>query len=187
MKTKKIILMISIFLITGCKEILYSELSEAEANQMQALLLTNNIDVDKTIEKSKAISLSVDKKDFVKSIKILNDNGFPKKKLVSIETIFPASQLISSPMQESAKLNFIKEQSIEKFLNKIPGVVDSSVTLNALKTDGSSGVSTASVLIITAPQANLEPSINQIKGLVKNSVDELSIENITVVIKKLAI
>ncbi|EHR0847757.1 EscJ/YscJ/HrcJ family type III secretion inner membrane ring protein, partial [Escherichia coli] len=39
------------------------------------------------------------------------------------------------------------------------------------------------VLVISSPEVNLAPSVIQIKNLVKNSVDDLKLENISVVIK----
>ncbi|SUX69910.1 T3SS structural protein EscJ [Citrobacter freundii] len=78
-----------LLLISGCNESLYSGLDENEANQMQALLLSNNINVSKETEKAGGISINVDKNDFVKAISILNNHGLPRKKHVNIEEIFP--------------------------------------------------------------------------------------------------
>ncbi|EHU54357.1 putative EscJ protein [Escherichia coli DEC3B] len=127
------------------------------------------------------MTLSVEKEDFVRAITILNNNGFPKKKFADIEVIFPPSQLVASPSQENAKINYLKEQDIERLLSKIPGVIDCSVSLNV--NNNESQPSSAAVLVISSPEVNLAPSVIQIKNLVKNSVDDLKLENISVVIK----
>lgn len=178
---KKTLILSILLLLSGCDESLYTGLNEIEANQMQALLLSNNINASKENDKAGGISINVDKNDFVKAISILNNHGLPRKKHVSVEEIFPPSQLVSSPAQEHAKINFIKEQNIERLLSKIPGVLDCSIVLNINK-DGDVP-SSASVLIISSPEFNLAPTINQIKSLVKNSIDDLRMENISVVIK----
>ncbi|EFG9351015.1 type III secretion system LEE inner membrane ring protein EscJ, partial [Escherichia coli] len=98
-----------------------------------------------------------------------------------IEVIFPPSQLVASPSQENAKINYLKEQDIERLLSKIPGVIDCSVSLNV--NNNESQPSSAAVLVISSPEVNLAPSVIQIKNLVKNSVDDLKLENISVVIK----
>ncbi|AZT23122.1 TPA: type III secretion system inner membrane ring lipoprotein SctJ [Salmonella enterica] len=183
-KIKKMMILSILLLISGCNETLYSGLDENEANQMQALLLSNNINVSKENEKAGGISINVDKNDFVKAISILNNHGLPRKKHVNIEAIFPPSQLVSSPTQEHAKINYIKEQNVERLLSKIPGVIDCSIVLNINK-EGDVP-SSASVLIISSPEINLAPTINQIKSLVKNSIDDLKMENISVVIKNTA-
>ncbi|EJU2095812.1 type III secretion system LEE inner membrane ring protein EscJ, partial [Escherichia coli] len=95
--------------------------------------------------------------------------------------IFPPSQLVASPSQENAKINYLKEQDIERLLSKIPGVIDCSVSLNV--NNNESQPSSAAVLVISSPEVNLAPSVIQIKNLVKNSVDDLKLENISVVIK----
>ncbi|EEY8387006.1 type III secretion system LEE inner membrane ring protein EscJ, partial [Escherichia coli] len=86
-----------------------------------------------------------------------------------------------SPSQENAKINYLKEQDIERLLSKIPGVIDCSVSLNV--NNNESQPSSAAVLVISSPEVNLAPSVIQIKNLVKNSVDDLKLENISVVIK----
>ncbi|EJZ2635727.1 type III secretion system LEE inner membrane ring protein EscJ, partial [Escherichia coli] len=90
-------------------------------------------------------------------------------------------QLVASPSQENAKINYLKEQDIERLLSKIPGVIDCSVSLNV--NNNESQPSSAAVLVISSPEVNLAPSVIQIKNLVKNSVDDLKLENISVVIK----
>lgn len=101
------------------------------------------------------------KEDFVRAITILNNNGFPKKKFADIEVIFPPSQLVASPSQENAKINYLKEQDIERLLSKIPGVIDCSVSLNV--NNNESQPSSAAVLVISSPEVNLAPSVIQIK------------------------
>lgn len=101
------------------------------------------------------------KRDFVRAITILNNNGFPKKKFADIEVIFPPSQLVASPSQENAKINYLKEQDIERLLSKIHGVIDCSVSLNV--NNNESQPSSAAVLVISSPEVNLAPSVIQIK------------------------
>ncbi|ELG5257681.1 EscJ/YscJ/HrcJ family type III secretion inner membrane ring protein, partial [Escherichia coli] len=110
---KNTFLFVFICLTVACKEQLYTGLTEKEANQMQALLLSNDVNVSKEMDKSGNVTISVEKEDFVRAITILNNNGFPKKKFADIEVIFPPSQLVASPSQENAKINYLKEQDIE--------------------------------------------------------------------------
>ena len=86
---KNLFLLAAICLTVACKEQLYTGLTEKEANQMQALLLSNDVNVSKEMDKSGNMTLSVEKEDFVRAITILNNNGFPKKKFADIEVIFP--------------------------------------------------------------------------------------------------
>ncbi|STF65376.1 T3SS structure protein EscJ [Escherichia coli] len=87
---KNTFLFVFICLTVACKEQLYTGLTEKEANQMQALLLSNDVNVSKEMDKSGNVTISVEKEDFVRAITILNNNGFPKKKFADIEVIFSA-------------------------------------------------------------------------------------------------
>ena len=47
MKKRLLLLLTIILLLTGCKEDLYTKLSESDANEMVAILLNNGIDAEK--------------------------------------------------------------------------------------------------------------------------------------------
>ena len=176
----KKILFLLLLMISGCKQELYSDLEEKEANQMLSILLSNNIDVDKLKDKDGLYSILVHKKDIVKSINELNLNGMPKKKFVDAEQLFPGGQLVTSPVQEKARLTFLKEQNIERLISIIPGVLNCNVALFI----GDDKKNTAiSLIIISSPTSNFESIKYQIRELVKNSIGNVHPENITIVIK----
>ncbi|SQD01604.1 T3SS structure protein EscJ [Escherichia coli] len=67
---KNTFLFVFICLTVACKEQLYTGLTEKEANQMQALLLSNDVNVSKEMDKSGNVTISVEKEDFVRAITI---------------------------------------------------------------------------------------------------------------------
>ncbi|MGL4858755.1 MAG: hypothetical protein ACRC5A_03275 [Enterobacteriaceae bacterium] len=97
--------------------------------------------------------------------------------------MFPSGQLVTSPAQEEAKMNYLKEQRIERTLTSMDGVISAQVMIaqSAPDMDNPSGsVKSASVFIKYSPQSSIDNSENQIKHLVENSVPELSYDHITV-------
>jgi type III secretion protein J len=100
--------------LTGCKIELYSGLSEADANQMLALLMLRNIDSEKKVVKEDSVTVKVEQSQFVDAVEVLRQNGLPAKPTDSMNEIFPAGQLVTSPVQEQAKINYLKEQLLEK-------------------------------------------------------------------------
>lgn len=108
---KNLFLLAAICLTVACKEQLYTGLTEKEANQMQALLLSNDVNVSKEMDKSGNMTLSVEKEDFVRAITILNNNGFPKKKFADIEVIFPPSQLVHRHHKKMQKSTISKNKT----------------------------------------------------------------------------
>ncbi|MFX7879231.1 hypothetical protein ABTK13_23455, partial [Acinetobacter baumannii] len=51
--------------MAGCKMTLYSNVGEAEANQMLALLMLRHIPAEKVVEKGGTVTLRVDKGEFI--------------------------------------------------------------------------------------------------------------------------
>lgn len=122
-------------LLAGCKVTLYSDLSEYEANQMLALLMANQIDAAKQKDKAGGLTLQIKKSQFVQAVEILRQNGYPRSKYASVMDVFPSNQLISSPEQERAKMNYLKEQQIEAMLMSIDGVIVARVSIGSVPPD----------------------------------------------------
>jgi len=171
-------------LLSGCRITLYSGLPEKEANQMLVLLMANHIDAGKETNKAGKLSLRVAKSQFIKSVEILRQHGYPKPTYASVVDVFPANQLVSSPEQERAKMEFLKEQQIESMLMRIDGVVDAraavgNATPENLGTNTTSP--TVSVLIKYSPTVNLNTYLEQIRDLVRQSVAGVQDSNVSVV------
>lgn len=172
-------------LLSACKVALYSELSENEANQMLAILMANQIDASKETNKAKGLALHVPKSQFIKAVEILRQNGYPKPKYASVMDVFPANQLVSSPEQERAKMEYLKEQQIEEMLAHIDGVVSAHVAIGLPDDQGSLGKQatqpTVSVFIKYSPATNLSTYQEQIRDLVRQGIAGIEQNNISVV------
>ncbi|MDI2590431.1 type III secretion inner membrane ring lipoprotein SctJ [Pseudomonas sp. 681] len=174
-----------VLMLSGCKVELYSELSEAEANQMLALLLLRNIDASKEITKGGLVTIKVDKTQFINAVELLRQEGLPRKKIATLEDLFPSGQLVTSPVQEHAKIIYLKEQQLEKMLQAMDGVIIAQVSIGE-------GISqnprelpkpSASVFIKYSPERNLLNRETAIKSLIFNSVPNLLSENISIVLQ----
>lgn len=152
--------------LSGCDMELYSGLSEGEANQMLALLMLHQINAEKQIEKSGMVGLTVDKRQFINAVELLRQNGFPRQRFITVDELFPANQLVTSPTQEQAKMVFLKEQQLENMLSHMDGVIHADVTVAMpMSVDGKNPLPhTASVFIKYSPEVNLQSYQSQIKG-----------------------
>ncbi|MFM0515521.1 EscJ/YscJ/HrcJ family type III secretion inner membrane ring protein, partial [Paraburkholderia sp. RL17-373-BIF-A] len=117
----RLLLLCGVVLLGGCKRELYSNLDEAEANQMLALLMYNEIPVNKTVSKE-GVGLEVESARIVDAVEVLRHHGLPRRKTATIQDLFPSGQLVSSPGQEEEKLNYFKGQQIERLLSSMDGV-----------------------------------------------------------------
>jgi type III secretion protein J len=176
---------VCILMLSGCKVDLYSGLSQEDVNQMMVVLTNADIDSDKSVAKDGSLSLAVDKRDFVRSVELLRQHGYPRKTYQSVNDIFPSGQLVTSPTQERVKINYLKEQSLEKMLSDIDGVISARVSVALSSSDpGEETVpASASVFIKYSSDVNMEGFVTQIKSLVHNSVPELNYDAISVVLQ----
>ncbi|WP_222946853.1 type III secretion system inner membrane ring lipoprotein SctJ [Caballeronia sp. EK] len=164
----------ALLVLGGCKSELYSNLDEADANQMLALLIYNKIPASKTASKE-GVGLSVDSDRFVDAVEVLRQHGLPQRKTATIQDLFPSGQLVSSPEQEEAKLNYLKSQQIEKMLSSIDGVIvaDVAVARRSLRDDETTEPASAAVFIKYSPDVNFTMREAEIRALVRNGIPGL--------------
>lgn len=177
----------STLLLVGCNVDLYSNISEVDANQMLTLLASNQIKGSKEADKAGGLVLKVKEEDFIKAVEVLRQNGFPKRAYRSVDELFPPGQLISSPVQEQAKIQFLREQSLERMLSNIEGVISANVVIadgtdENIRKEGSEP--SASVLVKYSPEVNLRALSAQLKNLVRNSLPGVQQDRISLILQE---
>lgn len=182
---RMVVMFICILMLSGCKVDLYSGLNQEDTNQMMVILTNANIDSEKSVSKDGSLSLAVDKVNFVHSVELLHQHGYPRRTYQSVNDIFPSGQLVTSPTQERVKINYLKEQGLEKMLSDIDGVISARVSVALSSSEPGEEVipASASVFIKYSPDVNMEGFVTQIKSLVHNSVPELNYDSISVVLQ----
>lgn len=174
-----------VLLLTSCDVDLYHSLPENEANQMLAILMLHHIDANKKQEEG-GITISVRQSQFINAVGLLRLNGFPLRKFTTVDELFPANQLVVSPLEEQQKINFLKEQRIEDMLSQLDGVISANVTI-ALPSEEDKGSSTSptsvAVLIKYSPQTNMRSFQLKIKELVEKSIPGLQYNQISILMQ----
>lgn len=182
----KVAVLVTTIFLSGCKTELYSGLSENEANQMIAVLAHEGINASKRTGSDGSLSLLVKEDDFVVSVEMLKHNGYPRRQQKNVDDLFPSGQLVSSPMQEQTKIDFLKEQSLEKMLSSVNGVISANVSIASALHDESGRQVTppsAAVFIKYADSVDLPVLQNQLRSLVNRSVPGVSWDNISLVLQ----
>lgn len=179
-----IILCVIALLLTACKTELYSGLPQKEANEMYSLLLENNIIAEKKSGKEGKISLLVEESHIPKAIEILRQRGYPRGQFQSLNDIFTGDSLIPSPQEQAAKLNYVRSQELAQVLSDIDGVITARVlfTRPEFKADSDTPPEhsvSAAIFIKYSPDIPVFRYRDQIKHLVKNSIQGLTTENIS--------
>ena len=172
--------------LAGCSRgPLYSDLTETQANEVQAALLSAGVDARKAaMAKSKGWSIEVNRTDIPRAMAVLTAAGLPRQPLRTLGEVFPKEGFVSSPLEERARYVFALSQEVEQTLLQLDGVVDARVHIaiperNVLEDKPPSA--SASVVIIEQPGANLEARETDIKAIVTDGVEGLNdINRVTV-------
>lgn len=170
--------------LTACRVDLYHSLDEEEANQMLAILMQHHITADKKQEEG-GITLNVEQAQFIYAVEVLRLNGFPRRKFITAEAMFPPNQLVVSPQEEQQKISFLKEQRIAGMLSQMDGIVNATVTIAMPPTDNESDTSPSSVAVFIkySPQINIESFRTKIKDLIEKSIPGLQYNQISILMQ----
>lgn len=172
--------------LAGCARTpLYTELTETQANQVQAALLSAGIDAQKTaMAKAKGWSISVNRADIPLSMSVLTAAGLPRHPSSTLGELFPKEGFVSSPLEERARYVFALSQEVEHTLMQLDGVVEARVHIampERTVLDDKPPSASASVVIIERPDAALEARETDIKAIVTDGIEGLNdINRVTV-------
>lgn len=184
-KALPVVLLLTLVL-AGCKVDLYQGLSQQEANEMLALLSAEGISTKKAPDKDGKVKILVDESDIGLAVDALKRKGYPREQFSTLKDVFPKDSLISSPLEERARLTYAKSQELAQTLSTIDGVLVARVhvvlpeerdSLTRKVTPAS-----ASVFIKHATDAQLDKYVGQMKQMISNSIEGLDYDRISVVL-----
>jgi type III secretion protein J len=175
--------------LAGCQVELYSSLTEVEANQMLAVLMSNGIPAAKVAKGKDGFSVSVDERDMLRSIALLNDRGYPKNTRESIGKVFQKSGIMSSPFEERVRYIYALGEEVAQTLSQVDGVVTARVHIVLPDTPQLGQPvkpSSAAVFIKYQPGVDLDFFVPQIRRLVSSAIEGLDYAAVTVVLSEAA-
>lgn len=188
--------------LCGCenKKIVVNDMPEREANEIVVFLASKGIPSTKVPSPSSAgpagaatealWSISVDEKQEVDAMAILNRNGLPRKKAPTLLELFPKAGLVSSEREENIRYQAGLAAQIAGTIRKIDGVIDADVEISIPQEEAIPGAEAASKKRVTAavyvkhqgilddPNSHL---VTKIKRLVSGSISGLEINDVTVI------
>jgi type III secretion protein J len=170
-----------LFVLTGCKETLFARLSEQQANQVVAALSEAGIQANKSQVDENFWQVSVDEKQLGQASRLLQSQGIPHSKHVSMGETFKKDGLIPSVTEERIRYVYSLSEELSVTLRKIPGVVDARVHVVIPRNDPLATriiPSSASVFIKYRTGVDIGTISPNIKDLVAASVEGLDIKNV---------
>ncbi|MDR2667787.1 MAG: type III secretion inner membrane ring lipoprotein SctJ [Puniceicoccales bacterium] len=169
---------------SGCgKAVLYSNVSERQANEMIALLRARNMAVGKQVGLENTWTVTIAGNQFASAVDLLSNYGYPQDQFNTLGKVFQKSGLVSSPTEERARFMYALSENLAENVSHIAGVVTARVNIvlpeNNPYTDAVTP-SSAAVFVTYRPGSSIEDSIRDIKQLVANSIEGLSYDKVSV-------
>ena len=152
------------------------------------MLQQSNIPAKKQDMGKTGYTIQVDQNDFSRAVELLKIHELPSKPRVEISEMFPADSLATSPRAEKARLYSGIEQRLEQSLLVLPSVVKArlhiSYDVDVSTVRRQSPPAHLSVLVVYRNVDDETVLINQIKRFLKNSLDSVDYDDISVVLAK---
>jgi len=176
-------------MLTGCKEetTLHSQLEERQANLVMATLMDAGIACRKKEGEENHWNVLIDTQDFAKAVNLLESNGLPQRNYQGISEVFKKTGMVSSPSEERIRFMDALAQDLSRTIATIEGVIDARVHVVLPENDPfakNALPSSAAVAIRSRWDAEIDDLIPQIKSLVRNAIEGLQYDKITVTVFK---
>jgi type III secretion system YscJ/HrcJ family lipoprotein len=173
-------------ILTACQQDLLKGLDQGQANEVLATLQRYNIAAKKQDAGKTGYSVQVDPADFPAAVDLLKTYNLPSKKRVEIADFFPSDSLVSSPVAEKARLYSAIEQRLEQSLKTFGNVVTARVHISYALDGKDNAPLHVSVLVAYQQKVDAQLFVGEIKRFLKNGLDGVEYENISVVLNQVA-
>lgn len=178
-------LLFVVFFLVGCEsQVLFSDLTESEANEIVAVLYSASLAADKVADKKGGTyKIFTTQSAFSEAVTILQTHGLPRERFASVGEIFEKDGFVSSPLEERARLNYAMSQELSRTISNIDGVIMARVHLAVPKKAHLAETvapSSASVFVKHRADVDLAQSVGKIKSLVVTGLENLPYDNVTV-------
>jgi type III secretion protein J len=174
---------IVVFLVSGCRDVLLSRVSETQANEVVAALADAGIKAGKVAVDESTWRVEVESARFGEAAAALRDLGLPSQPRRTLSDVYKKDGLLSSPMEERARYSAALSEELSVALRKLEGVVDANVVVVIPKNDPLSDrvvPASASVLIRYRSEMSIHALVPSIKDYVAASVEGLDVKNVAV-------
>ena len=178
-------LLAATLLLAGCDQevALYSGLEERQANGVMAALMENGISCHKQAGEENKWTVNIAEARFAEAMAILESRGLPTRTFQGVGESFKKTGMVSSPSEERIRFMDALAQDISRTLSQIEGVVDARVHVVLPENDPfakNAKPSSAAVSIRHRYDAEVADFVPQIKSLVKNAIEGLDYDKISV-------
>ncbi len=179
----RLLLILTVLTLSGCKEVLYSELDQTQVNDMVAILEASNIETTRSAAKDGLYSLSVKKEDIAKAVVVLRERGFPRERFAGLGDIFQSEGIMGTPFEQHVRFIHAMNEELSGAISSISGVRTAKVLVTLplpKRYDREPIKASASVTVHTQPDFNIGSNISKLKRMVSSAVPNLAYDDVTI-------
>lgn len=169
----------------GCKETLYSGLSENEANEMVAVLVASGFEPSRARDKDGIYEITLVEEDVAAAVTVLRNAGYPRQKFETLGEVFGAEGIFGSPFEQQTRFVHAMNQELSSTVSAISGVRAARVLVTSPprgRYDREAPRATASVTIHHETAFDIGAHISSIKMIVAHSLPNLDYDDVAVVL-----
>lgn len=180
----------TVLLLAGCSRAsLLEGLDERQANEVMAVLMNNNIAIEKRNDGKRGYSVLVAADELPAAVDLIGREQVPSPARRHIDSYFPADALVSTPQAERARLYSAVEQRLEESLSLIDGVASARVHVNYDVAEGQgrqegAAPSRMAALIVARENADAPVLVAEVKRFLRNSFSRLGYDDISVIVTR---
>lgn len=176
-------LLVCAFALSGCKQAIYTRLSEAEANDVLLTLIKGGVDAQKRVAEEGTFGVWVPEAEIATAIELLRADAQPSEHYSNLGEVFARNSLVSSPTEERIRYIYGLQQELAKTLSQIDGVLVARVHIVVPASDPFETApkpSSASVFLKHRADFNMQLAVPSVKDMVVRSIEGLSAESVSV-------
>lgn len=169
--------------LAGCKQPIYTQLSEAEANDVLLTLIKGGVEAQKRSDEGGKFSVWVAEAEIATAIELLRADAQPSEHYSNLGEVFARNSLVSSPTEERIRYIYGLQQELAKTLSQIDGVLVARVHIVVPATDpfeATAKPSSASVFLKHRADINMQLVVPAVKDMVVRSIEGLTAESVAV-------
>src|SRR5690349_13182753 len=167
----------------GCKQAIYTRLSEPEANDVLLTLIKGGVDAQKRVSDEGTFSVWVPQAEIATAIELLRADAQPSEHYSNLGEVLARNSLVSSPTEERIRFIYGLQQELARTLSQIDGVLVARVHIVVPATDPfevAAKPSSASVFLKHRADINLQLVVPAVKDLIVRSVEGLTADSVAV-------
>lgn len=175
-----VLLLLFTLVTAGCQQPIYNDLNERDVNTMMSALLKRGIYATKKDQGKGLFTLLVDDSQVISSLEILRRQSLPPETFATLGSTFPKEGMMSSPLEEEARLGFAISQELAGTYAKLDGVLETRVHVVMQKQDPVTEAIThakVSIFIRYLPGSTVEQYVPHMRNLAANAVPNLNYDN----------